>query len=88
MTRPFATNANQPSRSPSATRASLTDTHPPMPNLNLSNQQMEDIGAYSRACASAEQCAAHARSETSWAITSAFSVTETQKIGMGSTNPP
>lgn len=43
---PFASIANRPNRSPGATRAWLTDTHPPMPNLNLSNQQMEDIAAY------------------------------------------
>jgi mono/diheme cytochrome c family protein len=43
---PFATIANRPNRSPGATRAWLTETHPPMPNLNLSNQQMDDIAAY------------------------------------------
>jgi mono/diheme cytochrome c family protein len=43
---PFASIANRPNRSPGATRAWLTDTHPPMPNLNLSNQQMDDVGAY------------------------------------------
>ena len=42
----LAAIANRSTLSPGALRAWLTDTHPPMPNLNLSNQQMDDIAAY------------------------------------------
>jgi mono/diheme cytochrome c family protein len=43
---PFDAIANRSNLSPGALRAWLTDTHPPMPNLNLSNQQIDDITAY------------------------------------------
>jgi mono/diheme cytochrome c family protein len=43
---PFAAIANRSNLSPGALRAWLTDTHPPMPNLNLSNQQIDDVTAY------------------------------------------
>jgi mono/diheme cytochrome c family protein len=43
---PFAAIANRPNLSPGALRAWLTDPHPPMPNLDLSRQQIDDVNAY------------------------------------------
>jgi mono/diheme cytochrome c family protein len=43
---PFAAIAARSNLSPGAMRAWLTEPHPPMPNLNLSNQQIDDITAY------------------------------------------
>ena len=43
---PFAAIANRSTLSSGALRAWLTEPHPPMPNLNLSNQQVDDIAAY------------------------------------------
>lgn len=42
----FMAIANDPKRSPSALRAWLTRPHPPMPNMNLSRAEIEDIVAY------------------------------------------
>jgi mono/diheme cytochrome c family protein len=43
---PFAAVANRSNLSPGALRAWLTEPHPPMPNLDLSRQQIDDITAY------------------------------------------
>ena len=43
---PFTAIAARSNLSPGAMRAWLTEPHPPMPNLNLSNQQIDDITAY------------------------------------------
>ena len=43
---PFGTIANRSNLSPGALRAWLTEPHPPMPNLSLSRQQIDDITAY------------------------------------------
>jgi mono/diheme cytochrome c family protein len=43
---PFAAIANRSNLSPGALRAWLTEPHPPMPNLDLSRQQIDDITAY------------------------------------------
>lgn len=43
---PFAAIANRSNLSSGALRAWLTAPHPPMPNLNLSRQQIDDIVAY------------------------------------------
>ena len=43
---PFATVANRSNLAPGALRAWLTDPHPPMPNLDLSRQQIDDVTAY------------------------------------------
>jgi mono/diheme cytochrome c family protein len=43
---PFAAVAARPNGSAAGLRAWLTDPHPPMPNLGLSRQQIEDIVAY------------------------------------------
>jgi mono/diheme cytochrome c family protein len=43
---PFPAIANRSNLAPGALRAWLTDPHPPMPNLNLSRQQIEDVNAY------------------------------------------
>jgi cytochrome c len=43
---PFAAIANRSNLAPGALRAWLTDPHPPMPNLELSRQQIDDIASY------------------------------------------
>jgi mono/diheme cytochrome c family protein len=43
---PFAAIANRQKLAPGALRAWLTDPHPPMPNLDLSRQQIDDVTAY------------------------------------------
>lgn len=43
---PFMTIANDPKRPPSALRAWLLQPHPPMPNMNLSRAEIDDIVAY------------------------------------------
>jgi cytochrome c len=44
----FMTIANDPKRPPAALRAWLTHPHPPMPNMNLSRAEIDDIVAYLR----------------------------------------
>jgi mono/diheme cytochrome c family protein len=43
---PFAEVANDPATTPARLRAWLADPHPPMPGLDLANQQEDDIIAY------------------------------------------
>jgi cytochrome c len=43
---PFATIAAENAGDPARLRGWLTDPHPPMPNLNLSRAEIEDIIAY------------------------------------------
>jgi cytochrome c len=43
---PFPTIANSSPENHTWLRTWLTDPHPPMPNLNLSRQQIDDIVAY------------------------------------------
>lgn len=43
---PFATIAARTNRTPDSMRAWLTDPHPPMQNLSLSRQQIDDIVSY------------------------------------------
>ena len=43
---PFAVIANDPKRTEGALRAWLTRPHPPMPNMNLSRAEIDDIIAY------------------------------------------
>lgn len=43
---PFAQIANDPSKSPLSITAWLTDPHPPMPKLSLTQGQIEDLVAY------------------------------------------
>jgi cytochrome c len=43
---PFHEVANRPDRTPATMRAWLTDPHPPMPNLNLTNKEINDVIAY------------------------------------------
>lgn len=43
---PFATIANDRTRSPGALRAWLANPHPPMPNLHLSRGEIDDVVAY------------------------------------------
>ncbi len=43
---PLAQIANDPSKSPSSIAAWLADPHPPMPNLNLSQREIDDLVAY------------------------------------------
>ena len=43
---PFSTIAKRPNQSAGALRAWLAEPHPPMPNLGLSRQQIDDIVAY------------------------------------------
>ena len=45
---PFMTIANDPKRSPDALRAWLTRPHPPMPNMNLTRAEIDDVVAYLR----------------------------------------
>jgi len=42
----FPSIANDPNRNPSALRAWLSDPHPPMPNLQLSRSEIDDVIAY------------------------------------------
>ena len=42
----FALIANDPDRPDSALRAWLIDPHPPMPDLNLAEDEIEDLIAY------------------------------------------
>ena len=42
----FMAIAAKPNLSEPALRAWLSDPHPPMPNLNLSRQQIDDVVAY------------------------------------------
>jgi len=44
----FMTIANDPKRGPAALRAWLTRPHPPMPNMNLSRAEIDDVVAYLR----------------------------------------
>lgn len=44
--RPFPSIANDPNFTEQGLRAWLADPHPPMPNLDLSRAQVEDIIAY------------------------------------------
>lgn len=46
--RPFASIANDPLFTEDGIRAWLADPHPPMPNLNLSRLEVEQIVAYLR----------------------------------------
>ena len=43
---PFRSIARNPRNTPARIAAILVDPHPPMPNLQLSNQTIEDIIAY------------------------------------------
>jgi mono/diheme cytochrome c family protein len=43
---PFPSLANDPATTEGGVRAWLVDPHPPMPNPNLSRQEIEDIIAY------------------------------------------
>ena len=43
---PFLEIANRPDRTPQTLRAWLTNPHPPMPNLGLSNTEINNIIAY------------------------------------------
>jgi mono/diheme cytochrome c family protein len=45
---PFMTIANDPKRSDAALRAWLTRPHPPMPNMNLTRAEIDDVVAYLR----------------------------------------
>jgi len=45
---PLSTLAKENEHSPEWVRAWLIDPHPPMPNLNLSRQEIDDIQAYLR----------------------------------------
>lgn len=45
---PFETIANRPGLSEDGLRAWLADPHPPMPNLHLSRQEIEQVIAYLR----------------------------------------
>ena len=46
MAPPFVTIANDPVRTPTRLRVWLADPHPPMPNLSLSNIEIDDILAW------------------------------------------
>jgi mono/diheme cytochrome c family protein len=43
---PFAEISNDPTTTPARLRAWMADPHPPMPGLDLANQQEDDIIAY------------------------------------------
>jgi cytochrome c1 len=43
---PFIEIANNPDRTRPTLQAWLTDPHPPMPNLNLTNKEINDVIAY------------------------------------------
>lgn len=43
---PFAQTANDPSKSALGIAAWLADPHPPMPNLSLTQHQIDDLVAY------------------------------------------
>lgn len=43
---PFAIIANDPARTPPRLKRWLADPHPPMPNLKLSNREIDDLVAY------------------------------------------
>ena len=45
---PFVAIANDPKRPPAALRAWLTRPHPPMPNMNLTRAEIDDLVAYLR----------------------------------------
>ena len=42
----FAEIANKPDATPEGWRTWLQDPHPPMPNLSLSNYEIDDLIAY------------------------------------------